>query len=117
VFIFDWKPGSPVNRPGITQQMHCYAAYTMHVWNAREEDIRLVPVWLQTGEAQVRRVSPAAMEGVRTMVVERHRMLVEALATARGPKALDMFPMAANPTPCRRCTFRSCEGYSREPQR
>ncbi len=112
--VYDWKTGKP--NDNAISQLHLYAAYAMITWNARREDIRLVPVWLRSGAAEPHLVSRTVMEALGLMVVERHQMIVETLEATRKRDALELFPMVQDPSACRGCTFRSCLEFGRSPE-
>jgi hypothetical protein len=115
--IIDWKTGSEGwGASSAIEQLHWYAVYAHEDLGVPFEEIALIPMWLSSGpEWTEHTVSLDTVERLRKEWVERHRTLKEKVEEVGASFARldEVFPLLDNAKTCRRCQFRSCNGYRR----
>lgn len=118
VTIFDWKTGKVSKNADkkAMKQLHLYALYVMEEWGVPKANITLVPVWLSmTGGLHRFPVDRPTLDAVITDLRQIYRTINSRMAK-HGANIVAMekeFPLTEDLGECRRCLFRSCEGYKR----
>lgn len=117
VTVIDWKTGKRDRAEArVREQLTAYAAFAVQEWSVPLDRVTALAVWL--GEEAEPSAFVYTDEELRRAAEdwdeERSRMRVRlALAEADPPHALEAFPLTQDVWRCTRCTYRSCEGFTR----
>ncbi len=105
--ILDWKTGSENTRT-ISQQLACYALYSMKKWEIPLEQIRIQGVFLKDGgRVQNYQLNAETIEAVQKQIQDSYRSMQEKLSDVKENLAKEEdFPRRLVESRCENCPFR-----------
>lgn len=102
--LYDWKTGKPSPKDAL--QLSCYALYAVNKWDAKVEEINIIPVYLAQEQLSLNHLEIIELEKVKQYIRETTRQMRAVLSDIAANKAdINRCGKTEDTWRCERCKF------------